>query len=85
MENKNIINDYIEKNNIKIRDNGSGLSIKHNYDELYIKGSQKDLIDLADIILSLALSENKKDHVHVDELTIIDGDSDINEMVIEKE
>ena len=56
----------------------------HNNKELVIKGNSQDLIEFADYIVSVALSENKNDHVHLDELSLIDENSEIKNLIIEK-
>ena len=85
MKKMNIIEKYIKDNNIKIDDNKEGLEINYISNEISIKGSQSDLLELADYILSLALSDNTKDHIHIDDLSLINNDSNIKEIIIEKE
>jgi len=53
--------------------------------ELLIRGKKEDLLELSDYIKEVATSENKSDHIHLDELTIISSDSKIKELIIEKE
>ena len=62
-----------------------GISISLIDDEIIIKGSKQDLIELSDYIKRVALSENKNDHLHLDKLSLIDNDSDISNLIIEKE
>ena len=84
MVKKNIIEKYIKEKNIIIDNKSDGLEVNYISNELNIKGSQSDLLELADYILSLALSDNNEDHIHLDDLTLISDDSDIKEIIIEK-
>lgn len=84
--NQNIIFDYLKEKNIKIdRTNFSGINIDNNTNEIVIKGKQLDLLELANYIVNIALSSNDKDHIHLDDLTLLNKDSTIKEIVIEKE
>ncbi len=85
MENKNIIKKYLEENNYNFNDKSNGINIDTNNNEVLIKGNTNDLIELADYILSIALSQNNNDHIHLDDLTIIDNNSKIKELIIEKD
>lgn len=53
--------------------------------ELLIKGNREDLLEFAEYIKKVALSENEKDHLHLDDLTLIDNESSILSLIIEKE
>ena len=79
MINKNIILKYLKANKT------TNINIIQNKNEIVIKGSKIDLIELADCILSVALSENNKDHIHIDDLTLLNKNSKINNLIIEKE
>ena len=86
MDNKRLIYNYLKENNYNLDDdNLNGITIECTLDQVVIKGSKLDLIDLADLIVSTALSEYKNDHAHVDDLSLINEDSHIKEIVIEKE
>ena len=61
-----------------------GLLISYN-DELLIKGNKLDLLELSDYIKKVALSDNNQDHIHLDELTIVNNNSDIKKLIIEKD
>ncbi len=83
---KNMVLEYLKEKNYQLDSSNSfGIKLSLLDDELLIKGSQIDLIELADYILDLALSENEKDHLHLDELTLINNDSIIKNVIIEKE
>ena len=84
MVKKNIIEKYIKDNNIIIDNKSNGLEVNYISNELNIKGSQSDLLELADYIISLALSDNNEEHIHLDDLTLISDDSEIKEIIIEK-
>ena len=65
--------------------NDDGLTISVVKVQLIIAGSPCDLIDIADLLVSLALSgENSGQHWHLDELTLISENSPIGELVIER-
>ena len=63
----------------------NGLIINENNNEVLIKGKKEDLEELANYILKVANSNQKNDHLHLDELTIISDNSDIKNLIIEKE
>ena len=75
----------VKESNIDLSNNSLGLKISLDNNELLIKGSKLDLIELADYINSVALSEKEKDHLHIDDLTLIDSNSSIKNLIIEKE
>ena len=83
--NKRILLDYIKKNNNDVDSSINGIMISKNDSEVLIKGSKADLIEFADYIIGVALSDNEKDHIHLDDLTIINDNSSIKELIIEKE
>lgn len=62
--------------------NGLFISIDNN--ELIIKGSKSNLLELSKYIVDIANSKLDNDHLHLDELTIIDDESKINSLIIEK-
>ena len=64
--------------------NNNGIIINMDNNELIIKGHKDELLELAEYINNIALSEEEKDHIHLDELTIIDKDSNIKNIIIEK-
>ena len=53
--------------------------------ELLIKGNREDLLEFAEYIKKVALSENEKDHLHLDDFTFINNESSILSLIIEKE
>ena len=52
---------------------------------MLIKGSSRDLIELADLLTNLALEKNKDGHIHIDDLTLLNKESSVSEIIIEKE
>ena len=84
--NSNIILRYLKEKNFDLSSSDlPGITISLDNNELVIKGSKLDLIELANYIVNLALSNNNRDHIHIDDLTLIDKDSKINSLIIEKE
>lgn len=84
--NNNIILRYLKEKNFDLSSSDlPGITISLDNNELVIKGSKLDLIELANYIVNLALSNNNRDHIHIDDLTLIDKDSKINSLIIEKE
>ncbi len=52
---------------------------------LLLQGTPSDLIDLAYLLVSLAISgETRGQHWHIDELTLMDEASEIPELILEK-
>lgn len=61
----------------------SGLSLKLENKRLLLSGTAADLIDLADLLVALALSgEAKGQHWHIDELSLMDNTSEIPELIL---
>ena len=60
--------------------------MKINYDNniLIIKGDKEDLLELSSYIKKVANDKNNS-HMHIDDLTLIDKESSIKELIIEKE
>ena len=73
------------KEDLKEKESFDGLNICLLDNELLIKGNKRDLVELADTIMKVASSNLKNDHIHLDELTIIDENSSIKNLIIEKE
>lgn len=85
MEIKYYITDYFEKNNLFDSDDSKGLIIKNDSKTIQIIGSSRDLIELADHLVNVAISKNKNEHIHIDDLTLINKESDYKEIIIEKD
>jgi hypothetical protein len=60
------------------------MNIKCSDNEVLITGNKEDLLEFAEYINKVANSENEKDHLHLDDLTIVDKDSEIKNLIIEK-
>lgn len=64
---------------------GGGLVIAVENERLMVAGDPCDLIDLADLLVSLALSgENRGQHWHVDRTTLISETSPVDELILER-
>ena len=60
------------------------MEIKYNDKEVLLTGSKDDLLELAKYIEELANSNQEKDHLHLDDLTLIDSNSEVKNLIIEK-
>ena len=82
--NKTVWN-YLKDNNYDLSSSTSdGINISASDNEVLIKGSKVDLVELADYIINIAVSDNDIDHIHIDNLTLINKNSTINNLIIEK-
>ena len=79
------ITDYFEKNNLFDNNIANGITIKKDSKILTIKGTSRDLIEFADLLANLALEKNKDSHIHLDDLTFLNEESDFSEIILEKE
>ena len=61
-----------------------GISIDVGDGAVTISGSRSDLVELADYIVGVALSNSDNDHIHIDNLTLINDKSGITNLIIEK-
>jgi hypothetical protein len=87
MELIRIVTEHLEKlglyPNADTENYEDGLIISVENNVLHISGNSYDLIELADYCVSLALSgENEGQHWHIDQPYMIDGKSEISEIVI---
>ena len=82
MDIKYEITKYFEENNLFDNDKSNGITIKADSNSIVIKGTSRDLVELADLIVNVAAS--KENHIHVDNLTLLNNDSDFSEIIIEK-
>ena len=62
-----------------------GLLISYENDEIVIKGNKIDLEELSDYIKKIALSNYNINHIHLDNLTIVNDNSNIKNLIIEKD
>ena len=83
MKKKNIIKEIIKETD-NDKETMTGIEIENNNNEIIIKGDKNSLLELADYIISVSLSNTSNDHVHLDELTIINEKSNIKNLIIEK-
>lgn len=64
---------------------GGGLVITMESGCLIVAGDSCDLIDLADLLVSLALSgEDRGQHWHVDQGTLVSEASPVGELILER-
>ena len=87
MKNTNFVSNSLKEKGLypKSENRQFGLEISLNDNkELIIKGTREDFIELSDLLVSLAISKNNNNHFHIDELTLIDDNSSIKEIIIEK-
>lgn len=67
------------------KEDGNGIKIMIENGCLIWAGSPCDLIDMADLFVSLALSgENNGQHCHIDTTTLVAEDSPIRELILER-
>lgn len=86
MKNTNFVSNSLKEKGLypKSENRQFGLEISLNDNkELIIKGTREDFIELSDLLVSLAISKNNDNHFHIDELTLIDDNSSIKEIIIE--
>lgn len=60
----------------------AGLRLEPSGDRLMLSGSAWDLIDLADLLVSLALDPTPGSHWHIDSLSLMDESSPIPELIL---
>lgn len=86
MYNGEMVTSFLEKEGIypeAERTKTGGLRLSMDKNRLLIAGTAGDLIDLADLLVSLALSgEAKGQHWHIDPLTLVDETSEIPELIL---
>ena len=86
MKNTNFVSNSLKEKGLypKSENRQFGLEISLNDNkELIIKGTREDFIELSDLLVSLAISKNNDNHFHIDELTFIDDNSSIKEIIVE--
>lgn len=86
MKNTNFVSNSLKEKGLypKSENRQFGLEISLNDNKkLIIKGTREDFIELSDLLVSLAISKNNDNHFHIDELTLIDDNSSIKEIIIE--
>ena len=88
MLNSKIVSKYLQKAGSYppiSEQNSDGLKIALSDGQLIISGDPSDLIGVADLLVSLALSgKNNGQHWHLDQSTLISGNSPIGELVLER-
>lgn len=84
MINKELVSTYLEDTNQYPEiEEEAGLTLRMVNGDLLIKGTADDYIELANLLVSLALSkENKGQHWHVNSMTLLDEQSEIQELIL---
>ena len=59
------------------------MKISYESDELLLKGDKQELLELSNYVKEVALKDGDN-HIHIDDLTLIDKDSSIKNLIIEK-
>ncbi len=80
MDIKYKITEYLNENNLFESSKSDGLIVKNENNILTIKGNPKDLAELADLLVNVAIN---KSHIHIDDLTLLNEKSEIKEIIIE--
>ena len=88
MFNSEFISDYLQERGDypePLQTPGGGLVITMESGRLIVAGDPCDLIDLADLLVSLALSgENRGQRWHVDQGTLVSETSPVGELILER-
>ena len=88
MFNSELISDYLRERGDYPEPSqtpGGGFVITMESGRLIVAGDPCDLIDLADLLVSLALSgENRGQHWHVDQGTLISEAAPVGEFILER-
>ena len=79
------ITEYFEKNDLFDESESNGLKVrKDSNNTLIFEGNSRDLVEFADLLFSLALEKEKGAHIHIDNNSLLDKDSDFDEIIIDK-
>lgn len=78
------IKEYFEKNKLIGDEKQEGIIIHQDGEELLIEGTTGDLVELADLIVNVAVAKTKGVHIHIDQNTLLSENSDIKEIIIQK-
>ena len=78
------ISKFFDDNYLFDSEEKNGLLINVDSNNLIIKGKSRDLVELADILVSLSKSKDNN-HIHLDNLTLVNNNSLIKEIIIEKD
>ena len=87
MYNDELVTSFLEKEGLYPEPSGTGgLRLRLERDRLLLSGTACDLIDLADLLVSLALSgEPRGQHWHIDGLSLLSDTSEIPELILLRE
>ena len=76
--------EYFKDNNLLNEKTTNGLTVQKDNETIIIKGDTQDLVELADILISLAKDNDNGAHIHLDEKTLLDDNSQYKNVIIEK-
>lgn len=86
MYNNELVTAFLQQKGIyptAVPEQSDGLVLKLEHNQLLLSGTACDLIGLADLLVSLALSgEPKGQHWHIDNLSLMDSSSEIPELIL---
>ena len=84
MLNTELVSEFLkEKNLYPINDGEDGIEITSQGKRFILKASSDDLIELADLLVSLALSgKNEGQHWHIDNFHKLNSSPDCDELII---
>lgn len=89
MDNSRLVSGYLKREGLYPWEEVTGwggLRLEAAEGQLLLQGSPADLIDLADLLVSLAMSGTPRgQHWHLDAGTLLDGASPIPELVLLRE
>ncbi len=77
------ITKYFEDNNLFDSYDSNGLMLKLDSKSIIVMGNSRDLVEFADLLVNVARSKENS-HIHVDDLTLLNKNSDISEIIVEK-
>lgn len=86
MKNTNFVSNSLKEKGLYPKSENRQFGLENSLNdnkELIIKGTREDFIELSDLLVSLAISKNNDNHFHIDELTLIDDNSSIKEIIVE--
>ncbi len=86
MYNSQIVSSFLRETGMYPEGEGtknSGLYLSLEDGRLLLRGTPEDLIDLADLLVSLAMSGAARgQHWHIDDLNLMDASSEVAELIL---
>ncbi len=77
------ITKYFEDNNLFDSYDSNGLMLKLDSKSIIVMGNSRDLVEFADLLVNVARSKENY-HIHVDDLNLLNKNSDISAIIVEK-